>query len=348
MSARPNNNRQPQRGATRQSNQPIKPQKTTANKKQRVNKPPFNLGQYLRQHQAVLTESFVRLLNYPMASFMTLMVIAIALSLPGGLYVMLKNVQSVTDQWEQQSVISLYLFSELEDTQALSLSHQISARDDVTSVSYVSKEEGLRYFEQVSGYEQILSSLPENPLPIVLQVIPKEVVQLETLKILESLRLELEAFGQVEYAELDAQWLQRLASFLSFGERFVYALSSLLVIAVLLIVGNTIRMAVESRRDEVLVMKLVGATDAYIRRPFLYMGFWFGVLGGLCASVCILIVSFWVSGPAMQLIELYHSDFQLRSFSAGEVVLCLTISAIIGTLGAFIAVNKHISDIELQ
>lgn len=340
MSARPNANRQPQRGATRQSNQPIKTQK--------VKRQPFDLAKYLRQHQAVLTESFVRLLNYPMASFMTLMVIAIALSLPGGLYVMLKNVQSVTDQWEQQSVISLYLFSELEDTQALSLSHQISARDDVRSVSYVSKEEGLRYFEQVSGYEQILSSLPENPLPIVLQVIPMETVQLDTLDILESLRLELEEQEQVEYAELDAQWLQRLASFLSFGERFVYALSSLLVIAVLLIVGNTIRMAVESRRDEVLVMKLVGATDAYIRRPFLYMGFWFGVLGGLCACICIVIVSLWVSGPAMQLIELYHSDFQLSSFSAGEVVICLTISAIIGTLGAWIAVNKHITDIELQ
>lgn len=344
MSARPNANRQAQRGATRQSNQPIK----TPQSKQKVSRPPFHLGKYLRQHQAVLTESFVRLLNYPMASFMTLMVVAIALSLPGGLYVMLKNVQSVTDQWEQQSVISLYLFSELEDTQALALSHQISARDDVTSVSYVSKEEGLRYFEQVSGYEQILSSLPENPLPIVLQVIPKETVQLETLKILESLRVELEELGQVEYAELDAQWLQRLASFLNFGERFVYALSSLLVVAVLLIVGNTIRMAVESRRDEVLVMKLVGATDAYIRRPFLYMGFWFGVLGGLCASLCILLVSLWVSGPAMQLIELYHSDFQLRSFSASEVVLCLTISAMLGTLGAWIAVNKHISDIELQ
>lgn len=344
MSTRQNTNRQAQRGATRQSNQPIKTRQANPNAKRQ----PFNFGQYLRHHQAVLAESFVRLLNYPMASFMTLMVVAIALTLPGGLYVMLKNVQSVTDQWEQQSVISLYLFSELEDTQALSLSHQLSARDDVRSVSYVSKEEGLRYFEQVSGYEQILSSLPENPLPIVLQVIPMETVQLDTLDILESLRVELEEFGQVEYAELDAQWLQRLASFLSFGERFVYALSGLLVIAVLLIVGNTIRMAVESRRDEVLVMKLVGATDAYIRRPFLYMGFWFGVLGGLCASVCILIVSFWVSGPAMQLIELYHSDFTLRSFSAGEVVVCLTISAIIGTLGAWIAVNKHISDIELQ
>ncbi|MGB0942195.1 MAG: permease-like cell division protein FtsX [Marinomonas sp.] len=344
MSARPNTNKAPQRGATRQANQPVNTQKPN----QKAKRQPFNLSQHLRQHQAVLMESVVRLMNYPMASFMTLMVIAIALSLPGGLYVMLKNVQSVTDQWEQQSVISLYLFSELEDTQALALSHQISARDDVRSVSYVSKEEGLRYFEQVSGYEQILSSLPENPLPIVLQVIPMETVQLDTLDILESLRIELEEQEQVEYAELDAQWLQRLASFLRFGERFVYALSSLLVIAVLLIVGNTIRMAVESRRDEVLVMKLVGATDAYIRRPFLYMGFWFGVLGGLCACICILAVSFWVSGPAMQLIDLYHSDFQLTSFSASEVVVCLTISAIIGTLGAWIAVNKHISDIELQ
>ena len=116
----------------------------------------------------------------------------------------------------------------------------------------------------------------------------------------------------------------------------------------LLIVGNTIRMAVESRRDEVLVMKLVGATDAYIRRPFLYMGFWFGVLGGFFASLCILVLSWWVSAPAERLIDLYQSGFQLQTFNADEIVLCLTISAFVGVFGAWIAVNRHITTIELQ
>jgi len=330
-----------QRGATRQTVKPtIKATKTSHSS--------ISMSRYFRQHQDVLTESFVRLLSAPLSSFMTLMVIAIALSLPGGLYVMLKNVQSVTDQWEQQSIISLYLFAELEDTEALALSHKLSSRNDVVSVSYISKEEGLRNFEEVSGYEQILSSLPENPLPIVLQVTPKELVDLSTLFILEGLRTELEAFGGVEYAELDAQWLQRLASFLNFGQRFIYALSTLLVVAVLLIVGNTIRMAVESRREEVLVMKLIGATDAYIRRPFLYMGFWFGIVGGLFAAICILIVSFWVSGPATQLIALYHSDFELQSFDLYEIFLCLVISSVVGVLGSWIAVNRHITEIELQ
>lgn len=331
-----------QRGATRQSLSDPRPHVgVTASDK-------MQLGRYLRHHQAVLTESFLRLLHYPLASLMTLMVIAIALSLPGGLYVVIKNIQSVTDQWEQQSVISLYLFSELEDTQALALSHKISGRSDVLSVQYISKEEGLRYFEQASGYEQILSSLPENPLPIVLQVIPMEAVSLETLASLDTLRAELSQFNEVEYAELDAQWLQRLASILKFGQRFAYALSLLLMVAVLLIVGNTIRMAVEQRREEVLVMKLVGATDAYIRRPFLYMGLWFGVLGGLLACVCILLVSWWVATPAQRVIELYHSDFQLKSFSADEVILCLTISALIGVFGSWIAVNRHIAAIEPQ
>lgn len=327
------------RGATRQSVKATKKHWSTSS---------FRPGHYFRQHQATLTESFMRLLRYPLASVMTIMVIAIALALPGGLYVVLKNVQSVTNQWEQQSVISLYLFPQVDDTKALALSHRLSSREDVASVQYISKEEGLRYFERSSGYEQILSSLPENPLPIVLKVIPKASVDLTTLASLQTLRDQLAAQGEVEFAELDAQWLQRLASILSFGQRFVYALSILLIAAVLLIVGNTIRMAVESRRDEVLVMKLVGATDAYIRRPFLYMGFWFGILGGGVASFCILFLSWWVSTPVEHLIELYHSGFQLQTFNADEIILCLTISAFFGVVGAWIAVSRHIAYIELQ
>ncbi|MFD1382815.1 permease-like cell division protein FtsX [Rhodanobacter aciditrophus] len=329
------------RGATRQ-------QHTSTRKSLWSGAESFNLGRYMRNHQAVLMESFSRLLGYPLASFMTVLVIAISLSLPGGLFVLLKNVQSVTDRWEQQSVITLYLFPNQEDTEALSLSHQLSGRADVDSVEYISKEEGLRYFEQSSGYEQVLSALPENPLPIVLKVIPKALVDLETLPALQTLRDQLQDLPQVEYAELDAEWLQRLATILNFGKRFVYAISALLVMAVLLIVGNTIRTAVESRRDEVLVMKLVGATNRYIRRPFLYMGFWFGVIGGVLATVCILLLTWWVSAPAERLVELYHAGFELQSFNAGEIIMCLTISATIGVVGSWVAVSRHIRDIELQ
>ena len=329
-----------QRGATRQNH--------SVQQKPAWRAQGFDLKLYLRQHQAFLIESFTRLIGHPLASIMTIMVIAISLSLPGGLFVLLKNVQSVTDRWEQQSVISLYLFPSLEDTEALSLSHQLSSRADVASVEYISKEEGLRYFEQSSGYEQIMSTLPENPLPIVLKVIPKAIVDLNTLPDLQTLRDQLQSLPQVELAQLDAEWLQRLATMISFGERFVYAISALLIIAVLLIVGNTIRMAVESRRDEVLVMKLVGATNSYIRRPFLYMGFWFGLLGGLFASICILLLSWWVSAPAARLVELYHAGFELQSFNAVEIIICLTISAVIGVIGSWVAVSRHIRNIELQ
>lgn len=327
------------RGATRQS--------VKATKHRWSKRSSFNLSQYLRQHQSTLTESFMRLLNYPLASVMTVMVIAIALTLPGSLYVLLKNVQSITNNWDKQSAITLYLFPQVDDTQALALSHRLSARPDVASVDYISKEEGLRDFERWSGYTQLLSSLQGNPLPIVLKVIPKMVVSEQTLPALETLRAQLAAQGEVQNAVLDAQWLERLANILSFGQRLAYALSILLIVAVLLIVGNTIRMAVESRRDEVLVMKLVGATDSYIRRPFLYMGLWFGVLGGFFASLCILILSWWVSVPAERLIELYGSHFNLQTFNADEIVLCLTISAFVGISGAWIAVNRHIASIEL-
>ncbi|MBJ7556068.1 permease-like cell division protein FtsX [Marinomonas spartinae] len=327
------------RGATRQS--------VKATKHRWSKRSSFSLKHYLRQHQSTLTESFMRLLNYPLASVMTVMVIAIALTLPGSLYVLLKNVQSITNNWDKQSAITLYLFPQVDDTQALALSHRLSSRPDVASVDYISKEEGLRDFERWSGYTQLLSSLQGNPLPIVLKVIPKMVVSEQTLPALETLREQLAAQGEVQNAVLDAQWLERLANILSFGQRLAYALSILLIVAVLLIVGNTIRMAVESRRDEVLVMKLVGATDSYIRRPFLYMGLWFGILGGFFASLCILILSWWVSVPAEHLIELYGSHFKLQTFNADEIVLCLTISAFVGVSGAWIAVNRHIANIEL-
>ncbi|WP_235889997.1 permease-like cell division protein FtsX [Maribrevibacterium harenarium] len=328
------------RGATRQS--------MVQSKNKLKDSQPFSLAQHLRHHQSVLMESFARLTLYPLATVMTVLVIAIALSLPGALFVLLKNVESITDRWEQQSVIGLYLFSSLEDTEALALSHQLSSRADVERVDYISKEEGLRYFEQSSGYEDILSALPENPLPIVLQVIPKAVVSLETLPGLETLRADLEALPQVEYAQLDAQWLQRLASILAFGQRFIYGVSALLLVAVFLIVGNTIRTAVESRRDEVMVLKLVGATNAYIRRPFLYMGLWFGVLGGLCASVGIVLFSWWISQPAERLIALYQADFELLGFNLNNILVCIFISAIAGVIGAWISVGKHIRDMELQ
>lgn len=336
------------KGATRQKQTQSVGAQNTKGKRARNTRQSFSLSLLFSQHKETFFKSFTRLFVSPLTSFMTLMVIAVALSLPGGLYVALKNVQNVTSQWEQQSIISLYLFSQLDDTEALALSHELAARTDIASVDYVSKEEGLREFEQVSGYEHILSSLPENPLPIVLKVVPKQEVNLATLGLLEQQRQELAAFNQVEYAELDAQWLQRLAGFLNFGEQFVYALSSLLIVAVLLIVGNTIRSAVESRRDEVMVMKLIGATDAYIRRPFLYMGLWFGILGGLLAVLCILIISYWVGGSAANLIDLYHSDFQLVSFNFSEFIVCLLVSSIIGVSGSWIAVNQHIGKIELQ
>ncbi len=328
------------RGATRQS--------INATKYHWPKRFSFHLGRYLSHHQSMLTESFVRLVSCPLASVMTVMVIAAALTLPGGLYVLLKNVQSLTDNWEQHSVITLYLFPQVNDTKASALSHMLSVRPDVASVVYVSKEEGLRYFERSIGYKQILSSLSENPLPIVLKVIPKEKVSLGLLVNLENLRDQLAAQGEVEFAELDAQWLRRLANILSFGQRFSYALSVSLIAAVLLIVGNTIRMAVENRRDEISVMKLVGATNSYIRRPFLYMGFWFGLLGGFLACFCVFLLSWWVNAPAERLIELYYSEFKLRTFNAEEIVLCLTISALVGVGGSWIAVSRHISTIELQ
>lgn len=294
-------------------------------------------------HSATASESLKRMLATPLQSLMTWLVLAIALALPAALFVVFSNLQQLGDAWEDSSEISVYVKSGLDDSQAQALRMRLAQRVDVANVVHITPAQALEEFKAGSGLGGLLDQLKENPLPAVMLVTPAPA---QTPEQLAQLQQQIAAEPQVAEVQLDLLWLQRLHQFISIAERFVMALALLLVLGVLLVIGNTIRMAIEARRDEILVTKLVGATDAYVRRPFLYTGLWFGVGGGLLAAFILTMGFAWLAPPVAQLASLYQSEFRLQGLDIlGSLQLVIT-AGLIGLLGAWIAVARHLYQIQ--
>ena len=293
-------------------------------------------------HRDVAVDSLHRLLATPLPTLMTLLVIAIALALPGGLFVLLKNAQSVSDGWEGSAQVSLFLTAKTSDDQGRALAAELARRADVKRTDFVSRAQALAEFREQSGLGNILEELGENPLPAVIVVYPAEA----RLERAEKLRDDLAKLGQVDIAQLDAQWVQRLYALLELGGRLVVALAIGLALAVLLVIVNTIRLGIENRRDEIIIVKLVGGTDAYVRRPFLYTGLWYGLGGSVIALLLIQILLLWLDGPVQVVADLYRSRFELEGLGFGAACLMLFGSILTGLLGAALAVRQHLRVIE--
>lgn len=300
------------------------------------------LESWREHHKDVAQDSLLRLRATPLPTLMTLLVIAIALSLPAGLFVLIKNVQALSEGWEGNAQVSLYLTDKTSDTQGRSLATALAERVDVKRTEYISRERALAEFREQSGLGDILQELGENPLPAVIVVYPAQ----NELAQAQKLRDDLAKKVEVDEAQLDAQWVQRLYAMLELGERLVLALSIGLALAVLLVIVNTIRLGIESRRDEIVIVKLVGGTDAYVRRPFLYTGFWYGLGGSLIALLLIQILLLWLDGPVQVVADLYRSEFELAGLGWDTSLLILLGSVLVGLLGAALAVRQHLRAIE--
>lgn len=297
---------------------------------------------WLRHHQEVAASTWQRLVRSPASTLMALAVLAIALALPGFLSSVLVNAQQLTAGWQDDTRLSLYLHTNLSDDEADSFSRKLLLRDDIAAVDYISREQGLREFKRYSGFGDLLDSLEENPLPAAVIVQPKA----QDAATLGLLRAVLEDLPEVEYAMLDMEWLQRLAAILQVSERLITVLGLLLGLAVLLVVGNVIKVEIEGRRDEIVVSKLVGATDAWVRRPFLYTGLWYGLLGAVLAWLIIQLAWLMLKTPLHILLELYGSRFDITGFGWQESLMLLSVSLLLGWVGAWIAIRQHLKDIE--
>tara|TARA_R100000501_G_scaffold18532_1_gene40245 strand:- start:18919 stop:19749 length:831 start_codon:yes stop_codon:yes gene_type:complete len=274
---------------------------------------------------------------------MTLLVIGIALLLPAGLFVILKNVEQVSGEWQHANRISLFLQDEISDKRGEQLAEQLKTWPDIVDVSFQSAQQSLNEFREISGLESLLDTLPENPLPAVIIIEPEEEQQQEAI---EALLKRLDALPEVDLAQLDMQWLQRLRSINETGQRGISILAILLSLSVLLVIGNTIRLAILNRQTEIRVIKLVGGTNTFVRRPFLYTGMWYGFLGGVLAWIALLISLLIISGPIDELAALYDSQFTLKWFG-GQMLFSLPICGLLlGVMGAWLAVSRHLNAIE--
>ncbi|HLA74946.1 MAG TPA: permease-like cell division protein FtsX [Gammaproteobacteria bacterium] len=303
---------------------------------------------YLRQHLQVALASLGQLSRSPLATLMTASVIAIALALPAGLYVVLKNAQQLAAGWDGGAQISLFLSPEFTDGQALQLAAQVRALPGVESVQVITRAQALREFRQLSGFGAALDGLDENPLPALLVVRPAlgQAPAEGSGGLTADLLARLKPLPGVQLAQVDMEWLARLAALLAVLQRGLLILAALLVLAALLIVGNTIRLAIQGRRDEIEIIKLIGATDNFIQRPFLYNGLWYGLFGGIIAWGLVSLSLGLLQGPVQQLALLYHSNFALGGLDGLSSLLLVSAGFMLGLGGSALAVKRHLAAIE--
>jgi cell division transport system permease protein len=293
------------------------------------------------QHQETAVDSLLRLLLDPLASLLTWTVIAIALALPLTLILLLQNLRQVGGL-DQVSNISLFMRPEVSAQLLGDITGDISAHPNVAEVRLITPEQALQEFEQNSGFGEALQGLDANPLPAVILVTPAVSSQADV----QALHDELAANADVEYAQLDLAWLQRLNAIIELASSMATFLALMLGAGVILVIGNTVRLAIENRRAEIVVTKLVGGTDAYVSRPFLYTGLWYGVGGGLLAVLLISLVMFGLTGPVSGLAGVYGSNFNLIGLGISNSFLVLAVAGFLGWLGAWISVLRHLRDIE--
>ena len=299
---------------------------------------------YARDHLRGLFFSLGKLYRQPFATTLTMLMIAIALALPACLYVVLNNLQNVTQHWNDAGQITLFLKSRVNEKQLNNLSLLLNDAAEVNSFDYKSADQALKEFRQRDEFAELLEGLSENPLPATIVITPNAYAK--NTDNLNSLVQILENHPHVDYVQLDITWLQRIQAITNIIQRAVIIVGMMLAISVLLVVGNSIRSDIENRREEIEVTKLIGATDRFIRRPFLYGGMWFGLVGGVLALALVLIVLLIVKHPAQELTRLYNSNFELMFPSFTQSVGLVVTSVCLGLLGAWLAVSRHISKIE--
>lgn len=278
-------------------------------------------------------------------ALLTCFVIGITLALPASLHTLVRNINAVSYSWESTLQASLFLKDSTTPAQAKALSAQLKQRPGVADAIYITRDEALAEFKSLSGFGAALDLLDNNPLPAVITITPVKGVQ---RAVIETLVAEMSRRPEVEVAKLDRQWLDRLYAVLALIQRLVLLIAAVLGIAVIVIVGNTIRLDIEAKRAEIVVMKLIGATDGFIRRPFLYTGLWYGLVGGTMAWVLVYGAVFALTGPARELAGLYGSDYRLRGLPLDATLIMFASGIVLGWLGAWWTVSRHLRQIEPQ
>jgi len=302
-----------------------------------------SMKNYLLRHAQNCIGSLGNMTRQPVASAMTIAVIGIALAMPSGLNVLVRNGQAVAGGWESIRDFSVYLKPGSSLENASQLREQILQLNIVETARLISADQALTELRNDTAFSEVLGALDDNPLPHTVVVRPNPAATPDALKEFQE---ELIARPNVDLVKLDTEWLERLNALLELARRGVWIAAVLLLGAVIVIIGNTIRLDIQNRRAQIEVSKLLGASDGFVRRPFLYTGFWYGLCGAVVALL-LLIISLWViSGPVKRLVQLYGGGFQPIGVDRLTLITVVAGGLLAGLGGAWIAVARHLSDIQ--
>ena len=290
-----------------------------------------------------MRESLERLVAVPLPTALSCISIGVALALPTGLYIAFGNLEALGRSWERSVGVSAFLPLHLDESRGRALAERVREWPAVGSVEWRSAEESLEEFRAWSGFGDIIEGLGQNPLPAVLSV--RLSAAFPRAEQIEALRESLAALPEVADARVDLEWARRLRELIHLGRRFAAALGALLTLGVLVVVYNAIRSAIAARRLEIVVVQLVGGSPAFVRRPFLYSGLWYGLGGGICAWLVVQLYLFWISAPVERLAKLYDSQFELSGLGWQHSLLLFLSAALLGLLGAWFAVVRQVGEI---
>jgi cell division transport system permease protein len=295
------------------------------------------------RHISTAAAAFGRLASQPFSSLMTILVIGVTLALPAAMHLVIKNAQSISASWDNALDFSVYLKAETSSDDAQRLADIIGQRADVAQVTLISAEDALADFREHSGFGEALDHLTVNPLPHTLVVRPSDV---NTELSMDLLNEELGNLPQADFVQVDTEWVQRFHAILEIMQRAIAMGAGLLGAAIVVIIGNTIRLDIQSRREEIEVTKLIGASNAFVRRPFLYTGLWYGLGGGILALALVLYGLFALEGPVARLAGLYNSGFEVLALDFPESSMIIATGVALGLVGSWIAAARHMRRIE--
>ncbi|ATZ13019.1 permease-like cell division protein FtsX [Erwinia amylovora] len=297
-------------------------------------------GGWQEQWRYAMHGSLSDLWRQPLATLLTVMVIAISLTLPSVCYMVWKNVSQAAEQWYPAPQLTVYLSKTLDDTAAENVVAQLKKEDGVDKVNYLSRDEALGEFRNWSGFGGAMDMLEQNPLPAVAIITPK--LNFQNSSTMDNLRDRVSRILGIDEVKMDDSWFARLAALTGLVGQVAAAIGLLMIVAVFLVIGNSVRLSIFARRDTINVQKLIGATDGFILRPFLYGGALLGLSGALLSLVLSAALLFRLESVVTQVASVFGTSFVLHGLAWDESLLLVLISAMIGWVAAWLATVQHL------
>lgn len=299
---------------------------------------------WFTRHLQTAIGSLGRLAQQPGASLLTVMVMGIALALPASLNVLVNNAQLVSGNWDRALDVTIYFKKSVDLAAAQHVVETLKQRPDIKAVQIIKADDALKDFKEHSGLGTSLQALTSNPLPHVAVITPADATDVSAA--IENLSNALRALPEIDVVQVDTAWVQRYLAILDVLHRVVGLLAVLLGFGVIVIIGNTIRLDIQNRRDEIEVTKLVGGSDAFVRRPFLYSGFWYGLGAGIAAWLLVTLVVLMLAEPVQRIAGMYGSNYKLGGLALQQAMTLLLAGVLLGWAGSLIATNRHLKEIE--